>query len=345
MAERPGPESALEPKINHGSDNLLHSVTSQVLGEEQRPVKLKKQQAAVFQSNYAEASFLSKCFYVYGGKLVAAVNDNKGTMTQQMLEKMNSSTDYDSDRLQHFNARLERRLRAYDKKKMTPRDWYVVTRATFFGTFFWDIAAPVAVTCVGETLAVFYSWYIGQIINFLKDPESQRKDGLIMAAVFALAIFVTQLTRNWMFFLGFKFSMNARKVLMAAMYDKVAKLSLKSVTETNSGKLIALISSDWFAIEKAISISTNAFAAPLVNMVCYAFIGFTAGWLYALVVFGVWVVMILMQMYAGTFPKKYRRVEAMENDERMKHVIDMVTGIRTIKAYGWENHYVRKIRA
>ena len=94
---------------------------------------------------------------------------------------------------------------------------------------------------------------------------------------------------------------------MAAMYDKVGRLSLKSVTETNSGKLVALISADWFAIEKSSAISSGAFAAPIVNAVCYAFIGFTAGWLYALIVFAVWVLMLLMQMYAGTFPKKYRR--------------------------------------
>ena len=266
-------------------------------------------------------------------------------MTQPMLEAMNKGTDYDSSRLQDFNDGFEKRLRSYDRKKMTAQDWYKVTRATFIATFIWDILAPVALTCVGETVAVFYSWYIGQIIAFLRDPEAERKDGLVMAAIFAAAIFLTQLCRNWMFFLGFTFSMNARKVLMAAMYDKVGRLSLKSVTETNSGKLIALISADWFAIEKAISISSNAFAAPLVNLVCYAFIAFTAGWLYALIVFGVWLVMMAMQVYAGTFPRKYRRVEGMQNDERMKHVVDLVTGVRTIKAYGWEDHYVRKISA
>jgi hypothetical protein len=30
-------------------------------------------------------------------------------------------------------------------------------------------------------------------------------------------------------------------------------------------------------------------------------------------------------------------------DDRMKLVNDMVQGIRTIKCYGWEEHYVRKI--
>ena len=37
-------------------------------------------------------------------------------------------------------------------------------------------------------------------------------------------------------------------------------------------------------------------------------------------------------------------MEALQNDERMKHVTDMITGIRTIKAYAWEPHYIEKIR-
>ena len=34
----------------------------------------------------------------------------------------------------------------------------------------------------------------------------------------------------------------------------------------------------------------------------------------------------------------------MRNDERMKLINDMITGIRTIKAYAWENHYSQKVR-
>lgn len=31
------------------------------------------------------------------------------------------------------------------------------------------------------------------------------------------------------------------------------------------------------------------------------------------------------------------------NDERLKLVNDMVVGVRTLKSYGWENHYLNKI--
>ena len=33
----------------------------------------------------------------------------------------------------------------------------------------------------------------------------------------------------------------------------------------------------------------------------------------------------------------------MQNDDRLKLMTDMLTGIRTIKSYGWENHYMDKI--
>ena len=31
------------------------------------------------------------------------------------------------------------------------------------------------------------------------------------------------------------------------------------------------------------------------------------------------------------------------NDNRLKLINDMVTGIRTIKCYAWEDHYLKKI--
>ena len=59
---------------------------------------------------------------------------------------------------------------------------------------------------------------------------------------------------------------------------------------------------------------------------------------------GLWIVTYLFQMCTSRLQKKLKESEAMRNDERMKLVNDMVTGIRTIKAYAWENHYSQKVR-
>jgi hypothetical protein len=74
------------------------------------------------------------------------------------------------------------------------------------------------------------------------------------------------------------------------MYEKVGKLSMKSLIETNSGKLITLISADMFQVERGLVISPVVFAAPFVNLLCYIFIGISVGWWYSLAIFLAWII-------------------------------------------------------
>ena len=54
---------------------------------------------------------------------------------------------------------------------------------------------------------------------------------------------------------------------------------------------------------------------------------------------------MVMQEYASRMVKTLKIKESVCNDERQKLVNDMVIGARTIKSYGWENHYISKIQA
>lgn len=73
-----------------------------------------------------------------------------------------------------------------------------------------------------------------------------------MVVLYALAIIVSASFRNYYVFLGYVMAIRMRKAIISAMYDKVTHLSVKSLTETNSGKLITIISGDIFNVERAI---------------------------------------------------------------------------------------------
>jgi hypothetical protein len=60
-----------------------------------------------------------------------------------------------------------------------------------------------------------------------------------------------------------------RRTLVAALYDKCVKLSMKSMTETNSGKLISLISADLLTVERGLSFFPILLAAPFINLFAY----------------------------------------------------------------------------
>jgi len=78
------------------------------------------------------------------------------------------------------------------------------------------------------------------------------------------------------------------------MYQKTIKLSMKSMTETSSGKLISLINGDLFGIEIGMSFAPLVVAAPLVNLVAYVFIASKIGILSTLIPFGCWIIIIMI---------------------------------------------------
>tara|TARA_B110000285_G_C14976699_1_gene539335 strand:+ start:225 stop:605 length:381 start_codon:yes stop_codon:yes gene_type:complete len=121
-------------------------------------------------------------------------------------------------------------------------------------------------------------------------------------------------------------------------------LTIKSLTETDSGKVISIISGDLQAIARPLCFTSIIIAAPFVNLTAYVVLALTSGVEYALITFVWWILLIIMQHYASQMTKKMRGMESSYNDERQRLVTDMIVGARTIKAYGWENHYMDKIR-
>ena len=51
----------------------------------------------------------------------------------------------------------------------------------------------------------------------------------------------------------------------------------------------------------------------------------------------------LIQFCSGKLAKILKLKDSACNDERLKLVNDMVVGVRTLKSYGWEQHYLKKI--
>ena len=119
---------------------------------------------------------------------------------------------------------------------------------------------------------------------------------------------------------------------------------MKSLNETSSGKLVSLISADMFQIERGLGFSPMVFGTVLVNFLSYIIIGVTYSWVYSGIVFAVWILTFFFQVMSGLCIKKLKDKEAKCTDKRLAYVADMVTGARTIKCYGWEEHYIKKIR-
>jgi len=85
-------------------------------------------------------------------------------------------------------------------------------------------------------------------------------------------------------------------------------------------------------------------ASPFIVIVCLVLIGISSGWVYSLITLLVWVICIAIQLCINTYQRKMKAAEAKLSDTRMKLVNDLVSGIRTIKSYAWENHCLSQIK-
>jgi ABC-type transport system involved in cytochrome bd biosynthesis fused ATPase/permease subunit len=82
------------------------------------------------------------------------------------------------------------------------------------------------------------------IIDYLKDDDVEKYWGWIHGGVFSVLMISSVIFKNEAQIIGFKNSVAIRKSLTNAMYTKISKLSMRSLTETNSGKLITIVSGD-----------------------------------------------------------------------------------------------------
>ena len=155
------------------------------------------------------------------------------------------------------------------------------------------IAFTAEVFQLGSTFLIRY------LARYLAKPESDMAEAAILVGGFSLAVIIATLFRNFYIYYGYVMSLELRKALISAMYDKVGKLSMRSLTETNSGKLITLISADIYTLERPLAMTPFGLVAIPINAACYGLIWYISGWPYAIIIFGLWVVTLLCQMFSS----------------------------------------------
>jgi ABC-type multidrug transport system fused ATPase/permease subunit len=280
-------------------------------------------------------------FYNYGWYLIESMIENDGKMTEEMIEDMTLTEGETEAYIRNFLENV--RVREEALKEKTAENYYYVIRNAIWATFRKDMFIGALSYGMGETCGIGYTSMLIFLINYLKDDDATYVEGVILIAIFATLMMVGALFKNFFVFYGYKTAIKVRKTLIASMYSKISKLSMQSLTETNSGKLITIVSGDIQAIERSLAITSVVFAAPFVNIIAYVVLGFTSGWVYAGITFAIWVVIMVCQEYSSRISKKLKGKESVCNDERQKLVNDMIIGARTIKSYAWENHYISKI--
>ncbi|KAJ2608451.1 hypothetical protein EV177_004970 [Coemansia sp. RSA 1804] len=185
-----------------------------------------------------------------------------------------------------------------------------------------------------------------QIIKFFHgygtDSGRTLGDGLFLAFSMGVVEVVRAVTYQRYWHILMKSYLWLLKVLSALVYRKVLHLSNKSKTQHTTGELVSYQSVDIENLTLAVNYVHCLWDYPLRIIVILSLLYWNIGWsCFA------GVAIVVLGAYLGTLVLKYVKVhvaELFENrDERMRLVSKMLTNVKSIKLYSWQNLFLRKI--
>ncbi|KAJ8716037.1 hypothetical protein PYW08_013322 [Mythimna loreyi] len=187
------------------------------------------------------------------------------------------------------------------------------------------------------TLAIFIDYFSNE-----KTPETYR-----IAHIFNFLMNLCCITSAFLYnhtqLSQGRVGMRIRIASCSLMYRKILKLKLASLSKTEPGQVINLMSNDVNRFDTVTLFLHHIWISPIVvPIVCYLVwqhVGIAT--LAAMLVVGVQT--IFVQVYLSNLQGKLRGKIANRTDERVKVMSELVEGVQVIKMYAWEKPFEKLV--
>ncbi|XP_057662641.1 probable multidrug resistance-associated protein lethal(2)03659 [Diorhabda carinulata] len=139
-----------------------------------------------------------------------------------------------------------------------------------------------------------------------------------------------------------KFLLQIKTTLQSLLYDKMLKLSSTSVSDTNSGNLITVMTKDISIIEGNLWVVKD-FVIFLVQTTTVFYLLWKKLGNAAFIAVGMFALALPVQGFLCALISKLRLKVGRNSDERLQITQETLSAIRVIKMYAWETFFIGKI--
>ncbi|EDV27232.1 uncharacterized protein TRIADDRAFT_10225, partial [Trichoplax adhaerens] len=209
-----------------------------------------------------------------------------------------------------------------------------------FGRKFLLLAIPCSLTIFQQALTIAQPLLIGGLVNYFTSSVARMPEwqAYLYAAGLSCSAFLITMTEQSYYFGAFRYGMQVRAALSAIIYNKALKISNIALSQTSTGNIINLLANDTQRFNDSTMYLHFIWAAPL-QLICLTAIL----WVYigpsCLVGLGVLALMIASQAIFAKFYIKFRQRYLKLADRRVRIMNDILSNIRVIKMYAWENSF------
>ncbi|KAJ3122380.1 hypothetical protein HK100_012023 [Physocladia obscura] len=199
---------------------------------------------------------------------------------------------------------------------------------------------------------LFAPYFVQWILNFAISRQAVSVSGSGIAEPLshgiglAFGLFILQVVGT---FLSNQFiqessvsAVSLRTMMTAVIYRKSLKLSSSARQEYTSGNIVNLISTDTNRIELFINEANYCWTVPVALAINIAFLVIALGWP-AICGIAILVASVPLQAYLFTLVSKIRGMVAPITGKRVDLTTEVLSGVRVIKFFAWENAFVDKV--
>ncbi|CAG2111248.1 unnamed protein product [Medioppia subpectinata] len=218
-------------------------------------------------------------------------------------------------------------------RKRCPKFWKALYRT--YSKYYW--LALVVYTFEECVIRIGQPMLLGIVIDFFSDTGNITYMQACVAAggVCLCSALLTTIHHPALFML-FRMALKMRIASCTLMYKKSLKLSRAAVAETTVGQIVNLMSNDFTFSACYLIIGPIQTAVAIYIM--YGYVSY-----YCFVGVGLLALLIPFQTFMGKLFSKLRSQTAKLTDSRLKLMNEIITGMRVIKMYAWEQSFARLV--
>ncbi|CAM1309247.1 ABCC4 (predicted) [Pycnogonum litorale] len=278
------------------------------------------------------ANFISKVFFIWIYSLLRKVYNGNGKLSSEDIADV--SRDYDCNEL---TSQFNRGLKKYKKKKVT---------ATILLKTIWHLNSREMT--ISFALCALEEWVLkpgiavllGLLLHQMSGPSRDTFKELQTVLMISFMSMLRPFTDQHSYFLGTKAAMRARNALISVIYEKAMRLSYQGYSETDAGQIVNLVTNDVNELDMAYPNINYVATVPVQSIIVAVIIWYEMGSYSVLGVF-MFMLVIVMQSSLGKVLVKLRRLKMAATDKRVKLMNGILTGIKVIKMYGWEDRFLK----
>ncbi|XP_054168602.1 multidrug resistance-associated protein 1-like [Oppia nitens] len=213
---------------------------------------------------------------------------------------------------------------------------------TMYRTFWFYFIAGAFFKLINDVLTFISPQLMSILMSYIKNKTEETWHGYLYAILLFINTMFQVLSLNYYFNRMMVIGMRIRTCLVAAIYRKSLRLSNTAKTESTTGEIVNLMAVDAQRFIEMTQFINLIWSAPLQIVLAVYFLWQELG----ISVLGGLAVMAFMVPINGYLTKVSKKLQIKQmklKDERVKAMNEILSGIKVLKLYGWEQAFMDDI--